>query len=156
LKQRLSKGMHELIVVNYCEQMPNPQSRVCLGEKRDRLNMPLLVLDWRIRPEETDSLLRLQSLLDCHLRRHRLGGVERTRDEFGDHLYRDASHHIGTARMSRRPADGVVNEQCAVHSVPNLFIAGSAVFPTSGHANPTLTIVALAIRLAEHLRSASA
>jgi choline dehydrogenase-like flavoprotein len=135
--------------------MPNPQSRVYLGDKRDRLDMPRLVLDWRIRREETESLIRLQELLDCHLRRHRLGWLEVTSEEFSDQLYRDASHHIGTARMSRNRQDGVVDERCAVHGVDNLFIAGSAVFPTAGHANPTLTIVALASRLAAHLKRAN-
>jgi len=155
LKHYLSSGLRELVIVNYCEQRPDPQSRVYLGETRDRLDMPVLVLDWKIRPEETESLLRLQSLLDCQLRRHGLGRLERT-DEFSDRFYRDASHHIGTARMSGDPRHGVVDDQCAVHGVGNLFIAGSAVFPTSGHANPTLTLVALAIRLADHLKRAEA
>jgi choline dehydrogenase-like flavoprotein len=156
VRQRLSKGVRELVIVNYCEQMPNPQSRVYLGDKRDRLDMPVLVLDWRIRREETESLLRLQALLDCHLRRLGIGGLDTAGEEFSDRLYRDASHHIGTARMSRTPREGVVDEQCAVHGVANLFVAGSAVFPTSGHANPTLTIVALAIRLADHLKGVAA
>jgi choline dehydrogenase-like flavoprotein len=155
LKQHLSRGVRELVIVNYCEQMPNPQSRVYLGDKRDRLDMPRLVLDWKIRSEETQSLMRLQALLDCHLRRQGIGRLDATGEDFSDRLYRDASHHIGTARMSRDPRDGVVDEQCAVHGVGNLFVAGSAVFPTSGHANPTLTIVALAIRLAGHLRAVS-
>ena len=63
-------------------------------------------------------------------------------------------HHIGTARMSADPNRGVVNTQCRTHDVENLYIAGSAVFPTSGSANPTLTIVALAIRIADQLKPA--
>jgi choline dehydrogenase-like flavoprotein len=152
VKQRLSQGVTELIVVNYCEQIPNPQSRVYLSEKRDPLNMPRLVLDWKIRPEETHTLLRLQALLDKYLRQHQLGCLDNTSEQFSDRLYTDASHHIGTTRMSTDPRHGVVNERCQVHGIHNLFIAGSAVFPTSGHANPTLTIVALAIRLAEYLK----
>jgi choline dehydrogenase-like flavoprotein len=62
-------------------------------------------------------------------------------------------HHLGTTRMSRRPADGVVDGNCRVHTVDNLYVAGSSVFTTGGHANPSLTILALAIRLADHLRS---
>ena len=62
-------------------------------------------------------------------------------------------HHIGTARMSDDPREGVVDSQCRTHDVENLYIAGSAVFPTSGSANPTLTIVALAIRIADHLKT---
>jgi choline dehydrogenase-like flavoprotein len=57
--------------------------------------------------------------------------------------------------MSEDPQHGVVDKHCRVHGMPNLFIAGSAVFPTGGHANPTLTIVALAIRLADHLKARS-
>jgi choline dehydrogenase-like flavoprotein len=153
LRHHLARGVRELIVVNYCEQAPNPASRVYLGERRDRLNMPLLVLDWRICREDTESLMRLHELLDERLRRHRLGRLDDTGEPFSDRLYTDASHHIGTARMSADPRHGVVNPRCAVHGVDNLYVAGSAVFPTSGHANPTLTIVALALRLAAHLKS---
>ena len=60
---------------------------------------------------------------------------------------------LGTTRMSRHQADGVVNEECRAHGVDNLYPAGCSVFPTGGHANPTLTIVALAIRLSDHLRA---
>ena len=63
-----------------------------------------------------------------------------------------AHHHLGTTRMHREPAAGVVDEHCRVHGVSNLFIAGGSVFPTGGSANPTFTIAALAIRLADHLR----
>jgi choline dehydrogenase-like flavoprotein len=63
-------------------------------------------------------------------------------------------HHMGTTRMHVDPKQGVVDPDCRVHGVGNLFIAGSSVFPTGGYANPTLTIVALAIRLADHLKSA--
>jgi hypothetical protein len=153
LRHHLARGVRELIVVNYCEQAPNPASRVYLGERRDRLNMPVLVLDWRICREDTESLMRLHELLDERLQRHRLGRLDDTGEPFSDRLYTDASHHIGTARMSADPRHGVVNARCAVHGVDNLYVAGSAVFPTSGHANPTLTIVALALRLAAHLKS---
>jgi len=60
-------------------------------------------------------------------------------------------HHIGTTRMHPDPKQGVVDQNCRVHGISNLHVAGSSVFPTSGHANPTLTIVALALRLADHL-----
>jgi choline dehydrogenase-like flavoprotein len=70
----------------------------------------------------------------------------------GEPQYTDASHHMGTTRMADSPRRGVVDRDCRVHGVRNLYIASSAVFPSAGHANPTLTIVALALRLAEHLR----
>jgi choline dehydrogenase-like flavoprotein len=65
----------------------------------------------------------------------------------------DQFHHIGTARMNHSPRLGVVNPNCQVHGVRNLYIGSSAVFPTSGHSNPTLTIIALCMRLADWLKS---
>lgn len=65
------------------------------------------------------------------------------------------SHNIGATRMSARPEDGVVDTNCRVHSVENLYLAGASVFPTSSHANPTLLIVALGLRLADHLKQAN-
>jgi choline dehydrogenase-like flavoprotein len=62
-------------------------------------------------------------------------------------------HHLGTTRMHPDPARGVVDENCRVHEMTNLYIAGGSVFPTGGYANPSLTIVALSLRLADHLRS---
>ena len=152
LKERVSAGVTDLVVVNYCEQAPNPQSRVYLGPHRDRLGMPRLVLDWKVGDQETETLLRLHQLLDSHLQRRGLGRLDGSDAPFGGLRYSDASHHLGTTRMSSDPRHGVVDAQCRVHDVTNLFIAGSGVFPTAGHANPTLTIVALAIRLAAHLK----
>ena len=136
------------VVVFFCEQPPDPASRVYLGNERDRLGMPKLVLDWRIGSEVTRSMERLQALLARELEARRLGTLEA---DVGDPDYTDASHHIGTTRMSSSPRMGVVGPDCRVHGIENLYVAGSSVFPTAGHANPTLTIVALAIRLARHL-----
>jgi choline dehydrogenase-like flavoprotein len=61
-------------------------------------------------------------------------------------------HHMGTTRMHVAPQHGVVDESSRVHGTTNLFVAGSSVFPSGGYANPTLTIVALALRLGDHLR----
>jgi len=66
---------------------------------------------------------------------------------------RGGAHHMGTTRMSSAPSNGVVNENCRCHDIDNLFISGSSVFTTSGHANPTLTIVALALRLSDHVQT---
>lgn len=97
--------------------------------------------------------MRLQARVDSSLRERQVGYVDNGSAQGADPVYTDASHHIGAARMSSDPRRGVVDGECKVHGVRNLFVAGSAVFPTSGHANPTLTVVALAIRLAEHLRA---
>jgi choline dehydrogenase-like flavoprotein len=155
MKERLSAGVTDLVVVNYCEQIPDPASRVYLGSERDRLGMPRLVLEWKVGKPETDTLMRLHHLLDSHLRRSGLGQLDHPASHLADLHYTDASHHLGTTRMSTDPREGVVDRDCRVHGVANLFIAGSGVFPTAGHANPTLTIVALSIRLAAQLKRLS-
>ncbi|MGH6898139.1 MAG: GMC oxidoreductase [Geminicoccaceae bacterium] len=140
------------IVVYFCEQPPDPESRVRLGHGKDRLGLNRLVLDWRIPESVHHSLHRLQALLGEALEAHGLGTLERG---IGVPHYTDASHHMGTTRMSVTPRTGVVDPDCRVFGVRNLYIAGSSVFPSAGHANPTLTIVALSLRLADHLRSAN-
>ena len=140
------------VVVYFCEQPPDPESRVTLSSERDRLGMNKVILHWRISPEVTEGVLRLQSLL---ARRSREAGIgELLSSDEGEIRYTDASHHMGTTRMSQSPRDGVVDTDCRVHGVRNLFLAGSSVFPSAGHANPTLTIVAVALRLADKLKSA--
>ena len=137
------------IVVYFCEQPPESASRVHLSRDTDHLGLQRLVLDWRIPDSVHDSVLRLQTHLGHALEARGLGTLEPGAE--GPH-YTDASHHMGTTRMSDSPRTGVVDRDCRVHGVPNLYVAGSAVFPSAGHANPTLTIVALTLRLAEHLR----
>ena len=78
-----------------------------------------------------------------------------TNDESWDSVV-GSYHHMGTTRMSTNPSQGVVNENCQVHGISNLYVAGSSVFPTSGLSNPTLTLIALAIRLADHLKETMA
>jgi choline dehydrogenase-like flavoprotein len=153
ITENVRKGVTELIVVNYCEQAPNPTSRVYLSHERDHLQMNRLILDWKVGDPETRSLLRLQELVNSSLKQNGIGYVYDNSEVVSKLQYTDASHHIGTTRMSDNPRTGVVDRNCRVHGVTNLFVAGSSVFPTSGYANPTFTIVALAIRLAEHLRS---
>ena len=155
LREKMGKDLTELTIVNYCEQGPNPESRVFLSQERDRLNMNRLILDWKIGAEETQTLARLQELLDHYLRKTHMGFVEASAREIIHLPYTDASHHIGTTRMSENPRQGVVDVNSKVHGVHNLFIAGSSVFPTCGYANPTWTIVALAIRLADYLKTIS-
>ena len=137
------------VVVYFCEQPPDRESRVTLGEKRDQLGVPRLELHWRIGPEVTESVLALQETLRVRLDQAGIGELEPGQ---GEPRYTDASHHMGTTRMAATPQEGVVDSDGRVYGVRNLYMAGSSVFPSAGHANPTLTIVALAIRLAHHLR----
>jgi choline dehydrogenase-like flavoprotein len=137
------------------EQQPNRDSRVSLGRKRDALGLPLPRLDWRISPLDDTSIRRAQDVVDEQLRAAGLGTVD---DKLGSErppvIYYGLFHHLGTTRMHASPKQGVVDADCRVHGVSNLFVAGSSVFPTAGWANPTLTIVALAVRLANHLKQA--
>ena len=146
-----SRKERRYILVYFCEQPPLPESRVYLSRNTDCLGLNRLVLDWRIPDSVHQSLYRLQELVREALERHELGTLE---PGIGVPHYTDASHHMGTTRMSESPRTGVVDRDCRVFGVRNLYVAGSAVFPSAGHANPTLTIVALSLRLAEHLRSA--
>jgi choline dehydrogenase-like flavoprotein len=111
-------------------------------------------LDWRPTEADRASIAWSVRLLDEALRG---AGIGRVDGAFGEErpeaMFVGNSHHMGTTRMSTDPARGVVDPSGRVHGVPNLYVAGSSVFPTSGYANPTLTIVALAIRLAGELRS---
>lgn len=142
-----------LSIVNYSEQEAINASRVYLDGEKDRLGMPKLILDWKVSDRSLRSSLRLMQLLDAHFRMHEAGYIEEDLAEIDRLPYTDASHHLGTTRMSANPRTGVVDENCQVHGVDNLYIAGSSVFPTAGHANPTLTIAALSLRLADYLKN---
>jgi choline dehydrogenase-like flavoprotein len=149
------RKVSDLTIINYCEQVPRPESRVYVADARDRLGVNTLVLDWKIGAEETIAIRRLQELFAERLERQGIGKLSRSEPDSAAPQYTDASHHMGTTRMSDDPRQGVVDRNTRVHDVENLFIAGSSVFPTVGYANPTLTIVALAIRLADHLKVAA-
>jgi choline dehydrogenase-like flavoprotein len=138
------------IVVYFCEQPPDATSRVTLSESTDLLGVRRLRLNWHIADSVSDSVVRFQELLRLQLAATGVGTLE---PGTGSINYTDASHHMGTTRMSSDPTRGVVDRNCKVHGIDNLFIAGSSVFPSAGYANPTLTIVALALRLAKHLRN---
>jgi choline dehydrogenase-like flavoprotein len=137
------------------EQAPNRDSRVALAADLDRLGVPKVKLDWRLSDFERRSAARAVAALAEALGASGLGRVNNRALLDEDAVWLEAvggSHHMGTARMHAEPRQGVVDANCRVHGIPNLYVAGSAVFPTTGYANPTLTIVALALRLAEHLK----
>ena len=138
------------------EQTPSPRSRVYLIPDKDRFGVPKLKIDWQVCAEDIESIAASYALMQRALARTAaailaVDGtdlIERVRSTIPV-----GGHHLGTARMSDDPRRGVVNAHCRTHDVENLYIASSAVFPTSGSANPTLTIVALAIRVADQLKA---
>lgn len=149
LRQRASGNR---IVVYFCEQPPNRESRVVLSDAIDPLGSPRLELQWQLGPEVERTLYRFHSLLQQRLAESGLGVLE-TPDS--QPIFTDASHHMGTTRMSVSPRSGVVDVDCKVHGLENLFISGSSVFPNGSHVSPTLAIVALSLRLADRLKSHS-
>jgi choline dehydrogenase-like flavoprotein len=139
------------------EQAPNPDSRVTLGEERDALGQNRVQLNWRLSPLDIRSIIRAQHIIDGELRRAGLGYLHiELKDESPPPGLHGGWHHMGTTRMHVDPQKGVVDENCAVHGISNLYIAGSSVFPTVGYANPVLTTIALAGRLADHVGSVMA
>lgn len=140
----------------HAEQQPSPRSRVSLSEECDALGVPRLLVDWRYTAADIASVRRTLALLAADIERSGIGRFHYDPDQVEAEILRYGAyggHHIGTARMGHDRRVSVVDSDCRVHGVANLYIAGSAVFPTSSQANPTLTIVALALRLAQHLRA---
>lgn len=148
---------HEMAVVrSTMEPVPDPDSRVRLSSRTDRLGLPLPEVDWRIGHQELDSLERMHRVLSAAMQRAGLPApelrLERHLETGWPAPMQGGRHHIGTTRMHTSPSRGVVDSHCRVHDLENLFVAGSSVFPTASYVNPTLTILALALRLADHLR----
>jgi choline dehydrogenase-like flavoprotein len=144
-------------LVGYFEQEPNPDSRITLGDERDALGQQKVCVDWRLTPLDHHTYRTAAMLFGTEL-----AGKCNGRFQLEPWLEQDGeavpqvygtSHHLGTTRMADDPGQGVVDRECKVHGIDNLYVAGSSVFPTGGWAFPTFTIVALSLRLAEHLRS---
>lgn len=135
------------------EQEPNRDSRVMLNAERDALGVPKVDLRWQLVERDVHTIQSCVKLFGQAVGEADLGRVslrEATTEALSRHIV-GGWHHMGTTRMSPEPTKGVVDVNCKVHSVNNLYVGGSSVFPTSGYANPTLTIVALAMRLVDHL-----
>jgi len=140
------------------EQAPDPDSRVTLGTQRDSLGLREVQVDWRHGELERRTAERFCSYIAADFARLGIGRcrmepwLQDARIPISDAL-NETFHYIGTTRMADDPREGVVDRNCAVHGMDNLYVAGSSVFPTSGQANPTFTIIALALRLADRLKS---
>jgi choline dehydrogenase-like flavoprotein len=137
----------------YYECVPSADNRVSLSEEKDQFGRRRSQLNWYLSDQDLDSAYRFHVHVNNVLQKTGAGRLI-----FFDKLseWRNntetGKHPSGTTRMHDDPKQGVVDKNCLVHGLENLYIAGSSVFPTAGYANPTLTIVALAVRLAEHLQ----
>jgi choline dehydrogenase-like flavoprotein len=146
-----------------CEQVPNRNSRVILSDDVDEFGLRRVALDWHLSPIDKKTMRAVGISVGKYFARAEIGRVKifdwvlaeddqvpglAQGEELGGY------HHIGTTRMGFSMQDGVVDRDCRVFRMSNLYVAGSSVFRTGGHANPTLTIVQLTLRLADHLASA--
>jgi len=140
------------------EQVPSAESFISLSSERDKYGMAKAKINWCIPDATIHTLKEFCLLLEETFQRMQLGNIQwepwlsQSNEMIKKNLI-DAYHHMGTTRMSHSEATGVVDENCRMHGVSNLYIAGSSVFPTSGHSNPTLTFMALAIRLSRHIKA---
>jgi choline dehydrogenase-like flavoprotein len=138
------------------EQFPNSASRVSLADKTDRYGLPKIRLNWQLTPDEIKKAYQSVRIFGVKLGQNGLGRLQieewfakgklAGRVDYG-------FHHMGTTRMAGTAIDGVVDPNCRIFGLDNLFIAGSSVFPTSSCRNPTFTILALTIQLADHLKA---
>ena len=160
---KMSGGKSGLFAVIRAEQSPNFDSRIELSSESDALGLPLANLNWQMQDIDKRSVRVLMETLGEEFSRLGHGDVKPS-----DWLYSEDTlwktdplisahpiggyHHMGGLRMSASPRQGVVDANCKLHDSPNFYVAGSSVFPTGGWANPTITIMALALRLGAHLR----
>ena len=136
------------------EQIPRAHSRVTLAGKSDMFGLPQMRIDWNYGSDDIESVRRTLDLVAEEMKRTGVGELTYDTATLEEDLMRFGAyggHHIGTARMGADPRTSVVDENCRVHSVNNLYVAGSSVFPTSSQANPTLTLIAMSLRLGKHL-----
>jgi choline dehydrogenase-like flavoprotein len=155
------RGMacNDVILSIVAEQALNRDSRVLLADKRDPFGLRRIALDWRLSRMDfrtwRAAVVELgRQMIAADIGRLRIADWLQASEPVVPGIDQDTvggNHHIGTTRMSDDPRRGVVDRYCRVHGVDNLYIGGSSVFSTSGHANPTYTIVQLALRLGDHL-----
>ena len=152
----LPHKLESVAIEGIAEQRPNPDSRITLSDRKDALGVPMARIDWRDDIEARRSLARLGN----HLAREfvRIGLPPPQLEAWvanevpEEAVVIDSAHTCGTTRMSDDPKRGVVDPNCQVHGIAGLYVAGASTFPTSGHANPTLMILALAVRLADRIK----
>lgn len=138
------------------EQTPDRNNRIRLGNQRDRLGVKKLVVDWKLGQQDIDMMWSGLMLLGREIGAMSLGRLRLLKEQsqrlFGDQMS-FGLHHMGTTRMATSPSSGVTDSDQRVFGTENLYVAGSSVFVTGGHVAPTLSIVALSLRLADHLKA---
>jgi choline dehydrogenase-like flavoprotein len=155
-KRGLLHKIEKLRLDAFIEQVPDPDRRITLGSRTDPLGMPIPKVIWGFSEQETRTAVRLGQIIVDEFARAGLIRISLA-DWVREHnvrapTFETVAHPTGTTRMSASPQNGVVNRDCRLHGVHGVYLAGTSVFPTAGHANPTLMVVALALRLANQLK----
>ncbi len=140
----------------HCEQEPLSASRITLSPERDAMGMFRSRIEWRVSPLEWKTIRRFTQMAQGAIENAGLAKLEpqpelAREDGYGSVIFDDSYHWMGGTRMSATPAGGVVDTDLKIHGVRNLYVCSASVYPTSGFANPVHTLLALAIRLADHL-----
>lgn len=152
LRSERSRSTPVLALRAQAEAMPNPRSRITLTNDVDQFGMGRANIHWRHSEVDRRSIRRHQDILDEELRRAGIGRVmHKMGDEHPPGLMEGNHHLMGTTRMHTDPRLGVVDADCRIHETPNMYVAGTSVFPTVGCSNPTVTALALGLRLGDHL-----
>jgi len=153
-----AKGYQSFELFTRIEQAPNPNSRVTLDTEKDSLGMPRAMLNWDLTPLEKRSIRKIYELLGQEVGKAGVGRVKLMDYLWDEKDYTWPSftgggwHHMGTTRMSEDPKNGVVDANCKVHGIANFHIAGASCYVTAAAPNPTLTLIALTLRLSDHLK----
>ena len=153
-----AKGFSNFQLFTRIEQAPNPNSRITLDNEKDELGMPRAMLHWELTPLEKRSIRTIYQIIGEQAgisEKGRVRLLEYLWDE-NDHSWPEFTgggwHHMGTTRMGDDPKQSVVDRDCKEHGIGNLYMAGSSCYVTAGAPNPTLTLVALSLRLSDHLK----
>jgi choline dehydrogenase-like flavoprotein len=157
-KLDIPKGFKAFQLFTRMEQAPNPDSRITLDTELDSLGMPRATLHWKLTALEKNSLRTISTIIGEEAGRVSMGRVkvydylQDKNDESWPSFTGGGWHHMGTTRMSEDAKQGVVDATCKVHGIRNLFVAGSSCYVTAGAVNPTLTLIALTLRLSDYLK----
>lgn len=138
------------------EQSANISNTITLSNKKDKFGIPRVKLKWQKNSFDRENIKKSVSIFNSWLLEKNLGRIQLNKwilkdldypinDELGGY------HHMGGTRMSSNSKLGVVDKNCKVYGSKNLYMAGSSIFTTGGHNNPTLPIVQFSLRLSEHL-----
>ncbi len=159
LQRMFAKSMFQSYgMFTRAEQLPNPESRVVLSEEKDELGMPRADLKWTLSPIDKKTVYTINKLIGQQVGIAGIGRV-RLKDWLADDNIKELPdytsggwHHLGTTRMSDNPKTGVVDANCKIHGIGNFYVAGASCYTTGGAVNPTLTCVAISLRLSDHLK----